>query len=233
MKTKLLIFDIDGTLCNINSAIDSKLVRVLQEISSKHQIVLASGKPFGYIAGLVRQIQLQNCMVIAENGGTIMYSATFPPSSYYQFELSDKLRHLFADIKNAYAYQFGRAVWFQPNEVNLTIFPVDISCIDDIHKFAQQYHDDEINVYYHKDSVDFVPKGIDKGTAVEILLNKLNFKQNQLYVFGDGDNDLPMLAKTKNTIVVNNRAFKAKVNISHYDELRMYLNKEFCSQASA
>jgi HAD superfamily hydrolase (TIGR01484 family) len=225
MPKKLLIFDIDGTLCNINQPIPSYLLEMLQEVSKEHQVVLASGKPFGYIAGLIRQLGLRNCMAIGENGGTIMYSATFPPTSYYQIEVSDVVQKIFFEIKQQYSKKFAQTIWFQPNDVNLTVFPLDIENIEQIHGFAKQFECDEINTYYHRDSVDFTPKGFDKGIAVDILLEKLGFNRSELYVFGDGSNDLPMLLKTENSFLINTKlyGFEPKEYFSDYDALAQFL----------
>jgi len=226
---KLLIFDIDGTLCDINKPVDSKLVKTLQDISEKYQIVLASGKPFGYIAGFIRQLGLSNCIIIGENGATIMYSATFPPKSYYQIEINDSIEKLFLEIKQQFSKKFKQSIWFQPNAVNLTVFPIDIKDIEKIHQFAQKFENNKINTYYHKDSVDFTPKGFDKGIAVDILLNKLNYSPENLYIFGDGSNDLPMLKKTKNSFLVNFKIenFEPKKYFNNYKELEIYLRNKF------
>lgn len=222
---KLLIFDIDGTLCDINQPVPNHLLETLQEVSKKHQVVLASGKPFGYIAGLIRQLGLHNCMAIGENGGTIMYSATFPPTAYYQIEVSTEVQKIFFEIKQQYSKKFGQSIWFQPNDVNLTVFPLDIEDIEEIHNFAKQFECDDINTYYHKDSVDFTPKGFDKGIAVDILLKELNINKDNLYAFGDGSNDLPMLVKTKNSFLINAKldGFEPKEYFLDYNALANYL----------
>ena len=229
----LLIFDIDGTLCNINQPVSNYLLETLQEVSKKHQVVLASGKPFGYIAGIIRQLGLHNCMAIGENGGTIMYSATFPPTSYYQIEVSTEVQKIFFEIKQQYSKKFAQTIWFQPNDVNLTVFPLNIKNIDEIHNFAKQFECDDINTYYHKDSVDFTPKGFDKGIAVDILLENLNIDRENLYVFGDGSNDVPMLVKTKNSFLINSKldSFEPKEYFRDYNELAMYL-ENFINKSS-
>lgn len=229
MTKKLLIFDIDGTLCDINKPINRELLHALQKVSKQHQVVLASGKPFGYIAGLIRQLDLNNCMAIGENGGTIMYSATFPPKAYYQIEISQTVQELFFTIKKEYSKQFKQTIWFQPNDVNLTVFPLDINEIDKVHAFSKQFKNNAINIYHHKDSVDFTAQGFDKGTAVDILLEKLEFSADALYVFGDGSNDLPMLLKTENSFLINAKlgGFEAKKYFQDYNELAKYINTNF------
>lgn len=229
MPKNILIFDIDGTLCDINQPINSRLLSTLKNVSQHHQIVLASGKPFGYIAGFIRQLGLKDCIVIGENGGTIMYSATFPPKAYYQIKVSNEVEKIFYTIRKSYTQEFSQSIWFQPNDVNLTVFPIDISDIDKIHQFAKQFESDIINTYYHKDSVDFTPKGFDKGTAVDILCKQLGYSADNLYIFGDGSNDIPMLLKTKNAYSVgrNFNEISIKKVFLNYTELSKYLENHF------
>lgn len=233
MTKKLLIFDIDGTLCDINKPINKSLVNTLQNISKQHQVVLASGKPFGYIAGFIRQLGLNNCMVIGENGGTIMYSSTFPPKKYYKIEVSEIIQEIFFEIRKEYSREFKQMIWFQPNDVNLTVFPIDINDINKIHLFAQSFEHENINTYYHKDSVDFTPKGFDKGTAIDILLTELKYSKKDLYVFGDGSNDLPMLLKTNNSFLINSKLdnFEPQEYFNDYDELELFLKRKFYNKS--
>jgi len=233
MKNKLLIFDIDGTLCDINKPINNILLNTLQNISKQHQVVLASGKPSGYISGLIRQLGLDDCIAIGENGGTIMYNSTFPPKKYYQINVSDTVQQIFFKIKKKYSKEFNQTIWFQPNDVNLTVFPIDINNINKIHLFAKEFENININTYYHKDSVDFTPKGFDKGTAVDILLKELKYSKEDLYIFGDGSNDLPMLVKTNNSFLINSKLdnFKPKQYFNNYEELGLYLNSKFYNKS--
>ena len=48
-------------------------------------------------------------------------------------------------------------------------------------------------------SVDIIIPGMNKGRALEWLLNRWNLKPDQLIAFGDANNDLEMLALTKNS----------------------------------
>jgi len=229
MKKQLLIFDIDGTLCDINQPIQNDLVQTLQLVSIKHQVVLASGKPFGYIAGFVRQLGLKDCMIIGENGATLMYNANFPPNDFYMIEVSDAVQKQFIEMKRAYTKEFKQSIWFQPNDVNLTVFPINMNDISKIHEYVKNFDTDNINVYFHKDSVDFTPKGFDKGSAVDVLLDKLGFSVDDLHVFGDSSNDIPMLVKTKNAYLINSTidSITPKKSFENYRELSEYLTKNF------
>jgi len=230
MSNKLLIFDIDGTLCNINEPVNTTLANTLRNLLKKHQLVLASGKPFGHIAGIIRQLELTDCMVISENGGTISHNGTFPPKTYFKIDVSDTVQQIFSDIRKEYIKEFDQEIWFQPNDVNFTIFPMGRT--NDIHKissFAKKFEKNEnINVYYHKDSIDFTPKNFDKGTAVEILLKEFNYSKDNVYIFGDGSNDVSMLVKTDNAFLVNSTLdFKPKKAFKTHEELESFLKSEF------
>jgi len=222
---KLLVFDIDSTLCDINKPIEESLVKVIRKLSHNYQIVFASGKPSSYITGFIRQVGVKDSIIIGENGATIMYNSIFPPQAYYKISVSDKVESHFTLIKQRFLEKFNNKIWFQPNDVNLTIFPLDISKIKEIHDFAKEFETLFINTYYHKDSVDFTPKGFDKGTAVTILLNKLKIEKENLYVFGDASNDLPMLLLTENSFLVKSsmKEINPLLSFNSYLELENYL----------
>lgn len=224
---KMLVFDIDGTLCDLNRGVDERLTKILSRLSQTHTVVFASGKPVGYVAGFVRQLNLHSAVLVGENGGTTMFSHTFPPIDYLQIDVPSAVLKLFDTIRNGYVDEFGTAIWFQPNDVNLTIFPVKNTSVADVHRYAKQYESGAIDIYYHSDCVDFVPKGFDKGTAIEALLEKLDYGKQDLYVFGDGDNDRSMLVKTDNSVVVNNKAMNAMIHVNGYSELANYLEETF------
>ena len=49
-----------------------------------------------------------------------------------------------------------------------------------------------------------MPHGWNKGTAVEFLRDRLGVAPDDVFVFGDADNDLPMLRAVKNSVAVAN-----------------------------
>lgn len=49
-----------------------------------------------------------------------------------------------------------------------------------------------------------MPHGWNKGTAVEFLRDRLGVAPDDVFVFGDADNDLPMLRAIKNSVAVAN-----------------------------
>ena len=47
--------------------------------------------------------------------------------------------------------------------------------------------------------IDLSPRDGNKGEAVKFILKNYNFKYENLYIFGDGENDISMLRLTKNS----------------------------------
>lgn len=200
----ILAFDIDGTLCQINEPVESQMQKILQRLSMKHRIVLASGKPASYIVGLCRQLGLKNASVIGENGGSVMSSAQFPPEWFNKYEPPIAAKEKLEDIKNSIIDNFGETVWFQPNQVNLTVFPLEEKNISSLHDYAKTFGHEGLTIYYHKDSVDFVPVGFDKRTALTKLLDYLGENNQNLVAFGDGSNDIPMFELAAKSYIVGN-----------------------------
>lgn len=232
MSKSLFVFDIDGTLCPINKPIGLRMNSILCKITRNNYLALASGKPFGYIAGFCRQLGLDNAIIIGENGGSLMLDARFPPKKYYNATLSVDLRKLFSKIRNDFEIAFGNRIWFQPNDVNLTIFPIDINDIGRIHDKAKEFSSKEMQTYFHKDSVDFVPLGVDKGVALERIMTILDIKKENVYAFGDGHNDIPMFEKAGHIITVGDLELTLKVErvVASIDEIEQLLEQLIVQQ---
>jgi Cof subfamily protein (haloacid dehalogenase superfamily) len=57
---------------------------------------------------------------------------------------------------------------------------------------------------------DILPKGLNKGTALQILMDKLDITSDEVVVFGDADNDLAILRSVENSVVVDGATPAAK-----------------------
>ena len=51
---------------------------------------------------------------------------------------------------------------------------------------------------------DLLPKGLNKGTALQLLLDKLGLGSDEVVFFGDADNDLALLLAVENSVAVSN-----------------------------
>ncbi|PYZ91654.1 phosphatase [Salipaludibacillus keqinensis] len=59
-------------------------------------------------------------------------------------------------------------------------------------------------IRWHKFSTDILPVGGSKAKGIEAIMEKLNMNREDVYVFGDGPNDLEMLQCTPNSVAMGN-----------------------------
>ena len=57
---------------------------------------------------------------------------------------------------------------------------------------------------------DILPKGLNKGTALQMLMDELKVTSDEVVMFGDADNDLAILQAVENSVVVDGATPAAK-----------------------
>jgi Cof subfamily protein (haloacid dehalogenase superfamily) len=70
---KLIAIDLDGTLLNEHSHLNSETINYIKEIKDQHLIVLATGRPFSACYNFYQQLDLSTPL-ITDNGGTIWFN---------------------------------------------------------------------------------------------------------------------------------------------------------------
>lgn len=226
MRNAIFIFDIDGTLAEINRAVEPRLAEVLGKLAASHTLCFASGKPFAYIAGFCRQLGLPESVIIAENGAVVAFDAGFPPKRVWHAPVADETRAALAELKDFYAGRFGETIWFQPNEAALTVFPFDRSLLPELGEIAHSRDLRGCRVFIHADSVDIVPPGIDKGVALIQAINGLGASQANVAAFGDGTNDIPLFNHADSVVIVGELQYissRKVFRVSDIDKLREHL----------
>jgi hydroxymethylpyrimidine pyrophosphatase-like HAD family hydrolase len=206
MLPHLFVFDVDGTLAAINQPVSDELVCALRTLSRQHRVVLASGKPFCYLAGFARQLGLSDCAVIAENGALAYFGATFPPDRRIMVLSDNAYLDYVATVREQVLQRFAGTVWLQPSEASLTVFPLSGAIFPELVAFAHAHTNAAAQIYVHADSIDFTPTNIDKGVGLRALLKELpGQKEGLVYAFGDGENDLPLLRAATCSFVVGSK----------------------------
>ena len=191
---KLAVFDLDCTLAQHGKGILQEDIVLLRRLEQKGvRIAIASGKPVYYLCGMLRQVGLKAPILIGEVGASIQYGVDLPPQVHFLLGESQAVTPLLMKIKKSIQSAIPD-MWFQPNEVNLSVFPKnekEFAIIKDIIQ-AQQEALEAVNIYYYSDAIDFVPKGIDKGAALRFLAKKLQIESAEIAAVGDSSNDYPM-----------------------------------------
>jgi Cof subfamily protein (haloacid dehalogenase superfamily) len=63
--------------------------------------------------------------------------------------------------------------------------------------------------------LEVVPGGANKATALEFLLSRLDIGSDEVIVFGDGPNDVPLFERFRNSVAVENAIPEVKRNARH------------------
>lgn len=195
---RLLAFDVDYTLAAANRPILPSTVELLNEFQRRGvQIMLLSGKPVSYLAGLGRQLGLSEDLVLAgENGAAIISSHSFPPSWQRIEQPADNVRKTLEKFVGLVGEKYGERIWLQPNLVNVSVFWRDPDDKDEITEFSRDFAreagEDAVRIYEHIDAVEVTVPDVDKGTALTWMIDKLGIGTEDVVAVGDSSNDLPM-----------------------------------------
>ncbi|MBQ2070279.1 MAG: HAD family phosphatase, partial [Bacilli bacterium] len=176
---RVFFFDLDGTLAELAKPVEPSTVELLRALESKGKIALSSGKPLYYLSGFARQLGLTSPILMGENGALIQFGIDLPPKTVLKvpFPSCDKeaLKTLRSEIETLFP-----EIWFQPNEICLTPFPTDKREWDKIQALADSPLCQDLQVYRHNDSFDFMPGGINKGAGVNLLAEYLGLSKENL-----------------------------------------------------
>ena len=202
---KLIVFDLDNTLAPVGKGILPETIEKLKEIEKTGiRIAICSGKPTFYTCGLMRQIELEDPILIGENGAVIQFGVDLPPRRYevqtYSKEAKETIRFLRGKIEEMLPH-----VWFQPNEVGLTPFLTKQEEFDVINKILADYKEkvNDVIAYEQFDCFDITPNGITKKSGIEKLANMLGVLPEEMIAVGDGINDYPMFEFAGTALGVN------------------------------
>ena len=90
---KLIVFDLDGTLAPIGKGMTGEDIIKLRGLEALgYRIAICSGKPTFYLCGFMRQIGLQEPILVGENGAIFQFGIDLPPKRYEVYPFSDKAK---------------------------------------------------------------------------------------------------------------------------------------------
>ena len=192
---RLLVFDLDGTLAKVGKSMANAHVEKLIELEKMgYAIAICSGKPSYYLCGFARQLGLREPILIGENGATFQFGIDLPPKKYTVYPYSEKVKMQRERMRRLIDERFSGKIWYQPNEVGLSPFPMDEDTFERLQLLINENLEqlDEMLIYRHVDCFDIIPKNINKHNGVKYLASLLEMNDEDIIAVGDGVNDIPM-----------------------------------------
>lgn len=222
---KVVVFDLDGTLCKKNESILPSTVERLHILEERgNQIVICSGKTTQYLQGLFRQIGLKNPILIGEMGSTLNQGITYPPKVALTLYDDKKKIDALREFKKKYVNKYKDKIWLQPNEIQLSLVPRDKETFEAIKEDLKNDDTSLFDVYVYNTNMDILPKGSNKAAGLKKACEYYGFVFEDIYYFGDSINDYPIFALCNNSFGIDLKdPSKAKWNFKTIDEALDYL----------
>jgi hypothetical protein len=231
IKPKLIVLDLDGTALNSNNVIPDNLQDILKRVKiyGACRIVLASGRSISSMKIMAGELGLE-APVITLNGGAIIDPLS--DEIYYEKNLSEEiylrgltiLKELHIDIVvftafGVYAekaskitdileeYSDNKIEWVRDldkieSPVKILFIPEYESANAEVRKYTSSLEIDIIESGFS--FTEIVPKGVNKGTALEIVSEMLEIAHEEIIAFGDNENDIEMLQLAGTGVAMGN-----------------------------
>lgn len=230
-KKSLIAIDLDGTLLSSDYRLSFEAKRYLKKLEDEGVIiVLASGRPPRNILPYYREIGLSS-PIIAYNGLYITNPSNPSFESVQRRIPSVLVKKIIENcgvfLKNYLVESSDASLYLHKDEPKLNpYFPYSTKnrkpTLDEVLKedpfiavFESEAKEEEIIESIVKDYFpcsyrhwrnmpysELYIEGMDKGNALAILCQKLNIEREDVFAFGDGDNDASMLSFAKHGFAI-------------------------------
>lgn len=238
IKPKLIVLDLDGTAFNSKNVIPRNLQDILKRLINNKacRIVLASGRSISSMKIIAGHLGLE-APAITLNGGAIIDPVS--DEIYYEKNLSEEiylkslaiLKKLHIDIVvftvfGVYSektskitdileeYSDNKIEWVRElgtikSPVKILFIPEYESANAEVKKHTLSLEIDIIESGFS--FTEIVPKGVNKGSALEIVSDMLDIDHKDIIAFGDNENDIEMLQLAGTGVAMGNAPDHVKI----------------------
>lgn len=237
--TRLIAVDMDGTFLTTQGEYDrERFARLHEHLQDADiQFVVASGNQHGALAKYF--VDYPETMYIAENGALVGTTDKAIRTSSFPTEVSEEVIAQVAPLPNVLTLVCCESSAYVLRNTDpafidtLGRYYATITLVDNwdevdelVLKFALNCYPEETPTLMEAmrrdlpagavptssghGSVDIIPNGVDKGTALAWLGEELGIKSDEMVAFGDGGNDLEMLKLVGTGVAMANAPIPVK-----------------------
>lgn len=229
MNYKALFLDIDGTILKPDHTYTAKTkTAILQAQEKGLEVFLATGRPFHELIDLANELNIQS--FIGYNGayGTyhqqvqidkpidqtlIRKCIEISQANNHEIVFYTKDKNYFTSLDSPVSLHFIEAFQLRFNnlyseEVSDKVLGVTLMNVAEeetsLYKFVDDIHLSQVNIEGLEQCYDFIRDSVNKGEAVQYMINLLNINKDQAIAFGDGMNDKEMFQVVGESFAMGN-----------------------------
>ena len=201
---KLIVSDFDGTYFNNEESVLKNNEYINEFRKNNNLFMLSSGRSFKSLKNMTNLYNIKYDYLSCCDG-SILYDNK--DNIVTKFTLNNSILKKFLNLKK-YAkierIQYSYDDDYYSSEKNgeligcnfvINVQNVTTKFLKEYEKLKDMYKEFDFLAYTHDDITFFClkNKGINKSSTIKYLKDYLNLEQENIYTFGDGDNDYPML----------------------------------------
>ncbi len=228
-KIELIVCDIDNTLPFEEGKISERTLETAKNIMGKSiAFCLASGRHYSDMRMIADNI---DCFYIANDGALcisnnhVVSENPIPKTTICEIFSRTKASCLFYSLLNVYCYSDDEKFISENRERydNFRVVRNREEIVESVYKvafFTDNDFDPAIRyttankklsrVYNNAGWKEFVEYGVNKGTALKILMKELGVNEKNAAAFGDNINDMEMLKAVRHSFCVKNAKNEVK-----------------------
>lgn len=225
---KLFVFDLDGTLLDSNKEVLESTHDILKEIKvAGHEVAIATGRSADMAKKAIDDSQIDHYVVCNGSAGFINHE----PAFIHPLDRSElkELLNIAWEHNHPVVYETPQALRRHDEVVNPRVSggmafvqqpvpPIDSSYYEqeDLVQLLLFINEEEQAKYYdgkfeklelirwYEAGIDVIPAQSGKWQGVVEIANQLDVKQEDIIVFGDGNNDMDMISKAHTSVAMGN-----------------------------
>lgn len=230
--SKIVFFDIDGTLLNHKKELPSATAESIKKLKQNGvYVAIATGRAPFMFEELREELGIES--FISFNGQYVVFeNEVIYENSLNQSQIEKIIPHskenkhplvfmnettMKANVgRHSYIEQSLGSLNFKHPEEDASFYmgrKIYQSLLFCTEKEEKQYHEQYENfkfIRWHPYSVDILPSGGSKAEGIKKMIAKLGFRLEDVYAFGDGLNDIEMIQTVGNGVAMGNAVAELK-----------------------